>query len=41
VIRDEKDKLEVNPLPNRRLKKETVIVVLGSNDDINRLIDQT
>ncbi len=40
VIRDEKDKLEVNPLPNRRLKKETVIVVLGSNEDIDRLIDK-
>lgn len=41
VIRDEKDKLEINPLPNRRLRKGTVIVVLGSNDDINRLIEKT
>ncbi|MEL7037377.1 MAG: TrkA family potassium uptake protein [Cyanobacteria bacterium J06592_8] len=41
VIRDEQDKLEVNPLPNKRLKKGTVIVVLGSNDDINHLVDKT
>lgn len=37
AIRSENEKLEINPLPNKRLKKGTIMVVLGSNQDINRL----
>lgn len=41
AVRDDNDKLEVNPLPNKRLTKGTVMVVVGSNQDINRLLEKT
>lgn len=37
AIKNEGDKMEINPLSNRRLYKGTLIVVVGSNQDINRL----
>lgn len=37
AIKNEGDKMEINPLSNRRLYKGTMIVVVGSNQDINRL----
>ncbi len=41
AVRNENDKLEVNPLPNKRLTKGAVMVVVGSNPDINRLLEKT
>jgi trk system potassium uptake protein TrkA len=38
AIKNEGDKMEVNPLSNRKLYKGTMIVVVGSNQDINRLV---
>lgn len=35
VIQD--GKIEMNPSPNKRLQKSSVMVVIGSNKDINRL----
>ncbi|MBD2485667.1 MULTISPECIES: potassium channel family protein [Planktothrix] len=37
AIKNEGDKMDINPLSNRRLYKGTLIVVVGSNQDINRL----
>ncbi len=37
AIKNEGDKMEINPLSNRRLYKGSMIVVVGSNQDINRL----
>ncbi len=37
AIKNEGDKMEINPLSNRKLYKGTMIVVVGSNQDINRL----
>jgi len=31
------DKFEINPQPNERLRRGEVMVVIGSNKDINRL----
>lgn len=36
AIKNEGDKMEINPLSNRRLYKGTMVVVIGSNEDINR-----
>lgn len=36
AIKNEGDKMEINPLSNRRLNKGTMVVVIGSNQDINR-----
>lgn len=36
AIKNEGDKMEINPLSNRRLNKGTLVVVIGSNQDINR-----
>ncbi|BBD52873.1 MULTISPECIES: potassium channel family protein [Planktothrix] len=38
AIKNEGDKMEINPLSNRKLYKGTMIVVVGSNQDINRLV---
>ena len=38
AIKNEGDKMEINPLSNRKLYKRTMIVVVGSNQDINRLV---
>ncbi|MGL5080991.1 MAG: potassium channel family protein [Microcoleaceae cyanobacterium] len=38
AVRDEKEHSEINPLPNKRLKKGMVMVVLGFNRDINHLL---
>ncbi|NJK40072.1 MAG: TrkA family potassium uptake protein [Oscillatoriales cyanobacterium RM1_1_9] len=40
AIRDDHERSEINPLPNKRLRKGTVMVVLGSNQDINRLLEK-
>lgn len=39
AIKNEGDKMEINPLSNRRLYKGTMIVVIGSNPDINRFAE--
>ncbi len=39
AIKNEGDKMEINPLSNRRLYKGTMIVVIGSNQDINRFAE--
>lgn len=39
AIKNEGDKMEINPLSNRRLYKGTMIVVIGSNHDINRFAE--
>ena len=39
AIKNEGDKMEINPLSNRRLYKGTMIVVIGSNQDIHRFAE--
>ncbi|MGF1495122.1 MAG: potassium channel family protein [Microcoleaceae cyanobacterium] len=38
---DQKPKMRINPPPNERLATGNVIVVLGFNEDINRLLEKT
>ena len=33
----QEDKVEINPLPNKRMEKGTVMVIIGSNKDIDRI----
>lgn len=33
----QEDKFEINPLPNKRMQKGTVMVIIGSNKDIDRI----